>query len=622
MWDLPLHFVRPVWLWLLLGLPLLAWLLYRRQAAGQGWDAYIDPALRPHVLSAGDGAAKRSSAWVWLLAWLLASLALAGPAWRERPQPLWQDGRALVVALDLSSATLAADLPPNRLLQARAKLKQLLAARSSGQTGLLAYADDAHTVSPLTDDSANIALFVDALAPEIMPVDGQQAARAIRHAQDLLKQAGASSGDIVLMTDHADAAANTAARAAAAAGYRVSVLGLGSAAGAEVRGRDGKVWHPRLDVASLQALAAAGGGAMAVLTADEGDLRQLDVLDAHAAGSDGEEGGRALFWQDEGYWLLLPLMLLGLWAFRRRGGAALASLLVLSLLWPMPAFPQERGVPAGGWWLRDDQAQYRVQREGDRAYRAGDYAGAAQAYARLPGAEARYNLGNALAKAGRYPEAVAAYEQALKIDSKLPDARENLAAVKRAMQQHQSQSGGQSQNQQGPGKPPAGDDQQDPAGQDKQPPPGERDQQNSQGGQGEQGQQGEPDAAPAQDQASEAGQPGQADAGKQPTPPAKPAASDSSPATPPATPPSAEAEAAQRAAAEAQREAMEKAMRDAAETAPTPSDSALAAHEQANREQQQAVDAWLRRIPDTPGDWLRQKFWIEHQRRRAGQDDR
>jgi len=40
----------------------------------------------------------------------------------------------------------------------------------------------------------------------------------------------------------------------------------------------------------------------------------------------------------------------------------------------------------------------------------------------------------------------------------------------------------------------------------------------------------------------------------------------------------------------------------------------------AEREQREAVDAWLRRVPDTPGDWLRQKFWIEYQRRRAGED--
>ncbi len=48
--------------------------------------------------------------------------------------------------------------------------------------------------------------------------------------------------------------------------------------------------------------------------------------------------------------------------------------------------------------------------------------------------------------------------------------------------------------------------------------------------------------------------------------------------------------------------------------------AAVRVESQAEREKREAVDAWLRRVPDTPGDWLRQKFWIEHQRRRMGED--
>jgi len=34
------------------------------------------------------------------------------------------------------------------------------------------------------------------------------------------------------------------------------------------------------------------------------------------------------------------------------------------------------------------------------------------------------------------------------------------------------------------------------------------------------------------------------------------------------------------------------------------------------REQQQAVEAWMRRVPDQPGDLLRAKFELESQRRK------
>ena len=257
--GLPLHFLRPQWLWLLPMLPLAwAWLRRRRRRIDL-WEGRIDPHLRAHVLE-GGGQARAEARWPWLLALLLGVLALAGPAWRQLPQPAWQNGRGLVVALDLSSATSAGDLPPSRLLQAQAKLRQLLQARRDGPIALVAYADDAHAVVPLTDDTANVALFIDALSPEIMPVDGQSPARAIAFSEALLRQGGASRGDIVLITDHADQAALAAARTSAAAGYRVSALGIGTATGAEVRGRDGDMRRVRLDAAALRALAAHCAG--------------------------------------------------------------------------------------------------------------------------------------------------------------------------------------------------------------------------------------------------------------------------------------------------------------------------------------------------------------------------
>ena len=578
---LSLHFVRPEWLWLLLALP-LAWLwMRRRNARVDVWKGRIDPHLRPHVLEGGGRGDHRETRWPWLLALALAVLALAGPAWRQQPQPLWQNGRALVVALDLSSATNARDLPPSRLLQARAKLRQLLEARPDGLVGLVAYADDAHAVTPLTEDGANVALFIDSLAPEIMPVDGQDPARAIAFSTQLMQQGGATRGDIVLITDHADGDATAAARKVMAAGFRVSAIGLGSAQGGEVRGRDGDVQRVKLDAASLRAMATAGGGRYAELSADDSDLRALGLLDAGDGDAGAVRGKRGLAWQDEGYWLLLPLMLLSLWAFRRHGAVAvLAFVLTGGVMSPHPAFAQDAG-GAGGWWLRADQQQHRAMEAGDRAYRAGKFDEAAQAYARVPGAEAQYNRGNALAKAGRYDEAIAAYDRALAANPKLPDARENRAAVEKAQARQRQQKPGQD-DRQGQGK------------DGKQPPkPGQQQQQQ------QQPKPGQPQSRDAQGNPRN-GQP-------QPSP-SKPGNA-----------------AAQRAAEQAQRERMQRELAAQARAGQKPASQAkgkatVAIESAAEREKREAVDAWLRRVPDTPGDWLRQKFWIEHQRRRMGED--
>ena len=115
-----------------------------------------------------------------LLGYVLAVLALAGPSWRQVEQPLWQSRTPLVIALDLSSAS--AGRRPAALATGCRRApswRRCCASATAARSALVAYADDAFTVAPLTDDAANVALFLDALAPDVMPVDGQRADRAI-----------------------------------------------------------------------------------------------------------------------------------------------------------------------------------------------------------------------------------------------------------------------------------------------------------------------------------------------------------------------------------------------------------------------------------------------------------
>jgi Ca-activated chloride channel family protein len=408
------HWLRPWWL---LALPVIAWMAWawrRRHAAG-AWEAVVDPALREHLLEPVAARRRWLAWWPWLAA-ALAVAALAGPSWRRDAQPLWEAKTPLLVAFDLSPAMLATDLPPSRLARARAKLATLLRERRGGEVGLLVYADGAYTVAPLTDDAANVAVFVDALAPDIMPGDADEAdaAAAIDRAATLMRQAGFARGDILLVSGSAMGASVPAAAArAAAGGYRVSVLdAVPPAATGAARAVDAGV------------VAAAGGGRSARLAAGDGDLASLGVLDASAQGAlaRGREGGAS--WRDEGYWLLLPLLLLAAFAFRRNGAIAVLALCLL--------LPWRPAAAAGiDWWRRADQQAHERMEQGARAYRAGDYA-AERAWRGVPGAEADYDRGNALARQGRYDEAIAAYDEALRAKPGMADAIANRKAVEAA----------------------------------------------------------------------------------------------------------------------------------------------------------------------------------------------
>lgn len=584
-----LHWLRPQWLWALLALPLLLWWWRARRRQRSVWRDAVDPHLLPHLLEQRAGARAHGGAWLGALGYVLAVCALAGPSWRQVEQPLWQTRAPLVIALDLSSAMRANDLPPSRLLQARAKIAELLEARAGGQVGLVVFAGDAFTVAPLTDDVANVALFLDALTPEIMPEDGDRADRALAWSMRLLRQAGYTRGDILLLSDQADAAARSQAASAAAAGYRVSALGLGSARGAAYRDGDGRIARTRLEADSLRALAAAGGGAYATAAAGDADLAALGVLDPQQAGTMSAQGEKTRIWRDEGYWLLLPLLLLGAFAFRR--GGALAAVLLCALLPWQPARAAD-----GSWWQRPDQQAYARALTAAEAYRGKDYQRAAQAWREVPGADADYNRGNALAKAGRYEEAIAAYDEALRQQPGMADAIANRNPVLAAMKR----------------KPPPGPKQ---GNRDRK-----QDQQRSGQGSPQDGQDGSPQSGQPSQSAQQ--QDGQGQQGPQQPQPPKPVDRKQGQGQP--QPPQQPADAhAQRAADAAQRQRMQQALQRAQ---PGQGDQRAQAQPQRaetaeQRERRLANEAWLRRVPDDPGGLLRAKFRLEHERRQRQGDD-
>ncbi|GGA09299.1 vWA domain-containing protein [Dyella caseinilytica] len=459
------HFLQPWWLWGLTALPFVLWFGSRSDAAHRELSRLADPELLPHLLSGNDRRARWPSG-LFALGWLLGVLALSGPTWSRVTEPMYADRAAQVVAISLSQHMLARDVQPSRMERARYKARDLLAANHDGLNALIGYAGQSFVVAPLTSDAHSLDDLLDAMAPDTMPVDGDNAAQAIEQGTQLIQNAKAGGGSLVLLTDNADADAQAAARKALLAGVHVSVLGIGSEQGAPVPQADGSFMRDdqgnmvvaRRHDDHLRALAEAGGGTYVAMTENGSDVSTLHAQlrpSAHASVTTGQSGDA---WQDRGPWLLLPLLLVVAVGFRR--GWVLVLPLVLLPLWPGPA--QATGWQ--DWWQRPDQqaasalqqghaakAQQLAQDpawRGAAAYRAKDYAAAVQALEQAKGADASYNLGNALAKLGRYPDAIKAYDQSLKLDPHNEDARANRKVVAEAMRKPPQQNTSSQQQQQ------------------------------------------------------------------------------------------------------------------------------------------------------------------------------
>ena len=459
-----LHFLQPVWLFGLLALPLCLWLGMRRDASQRELSKLVDEELLPYLVSGKDLRA-RTPAWLFSLGWLLCVLALAGPTWSRIAEPMYTDRAAQVVAISLSQHMQATDVSPSRMQRARYKARDLLAANRDGLNALIGYAGQSFVVAPLTSDAHSLDDLLNAMGPDTMPVEGDNAAQAIQQGVELIHHAKLDNGSIVLITDDVDKAAQVAAREALLSGVHVSVLGIGTPQGAPVPQGDtgfahdehGNMVVARRDDHELDSLAQAGGGRYAVMSEDSSDITALHTElhpSQHATLADGQHGD---VWQDQGPWLLLPLLLIAAMAFRR--GWVMLLPLVLLPLWPIQAH-------ASGWqdwWQRPDQQAATALQQGKAAkaqqlaqdpawrgvaaYRANDYTAAVHALEQANGPDAAYNLGNALAKLGRYPEAIKAYDRALHLNPANDDARVNRNTVEEVMRKQQQQDSSSQQQQ-------------------------------------------------------------------------------------------------------------------------------------------------------------------------------
>jgi len=613
------HFLRPLWLLALVPLAGLSWNMIRLGREGGDWRRVCDPALLPYILvhDSGGKPARRAS-WLFTLGGVLAILALAGPVWERLPVPAFRNEAALVIALDLSRIMEATDIKPSRLERARYKIADLLKQRKDGLTALLVYSGDAFTVTPLTDDSGTINSQLSALTSDLMPAQGSRADVALELAGRLLKQSGLTRGDILLMTDGGSLGkAFDAAKELKAQGYSVSVLGAGSEEGAPVplpeggflQDSKGNIAISKLAAPALRQLASDGGGLYRKLTTDNSDLSTLLPFFGQQPqpGQPGTEGNgiNVEQWEERGIWLLLLLLPVAALAFRR-GYLAMLALLILPLPRPAQALEWQ-----DLWQTRDQQASQAFQ-AGDLAkavdsfddpawkasaqYKAGQYEEAAKTLQGQGSADAKYNLGNALAKQGQYPQAIAAYEQALKLDPKNEDARYNKELVEKAMKEQQQQqekdkkqSGkDQDKNKDKQSKQEKGDQQSSKnQGQDEQQKQDSQSKDNKDDKKQEQQEnQDNPQNQDGKDQGEREQQPQQGEQQK------------------PGEEQGQEAEQASKAQADKpeQQETDKKGM---------------ASTDVRQKEDSQAIEQWLRRIPDDPGGLLRRKFQFQYRQRQS-----
>lgn len=606
------HLIRPYWLLALLPAFALFILLLRQKLAQSRWQGIIDEDLMPHVLEQQASSQSRWPLWFLLLAWVLTSIAMAGPSWKQLPQPVLKKESALVIVLDMSLSMAAQDLKPERSVRAKQKVIDILKERTEGETALITYAGEAFVVTPLTDDMDTVSNLIPSLSPFIMPALGSRPDKAIEKAQQLLIDTGKHSGKILLMTDGIIKKDIKRIKKVLNPKFDLSVMAIGTEDGAPVslpekgflRDNSGAIVLPKLDLDPIKDLASELDIRWYPMSYEDKDWEYLLADESESVDESEEESRSFDQWSDAGYTLIAFIILIALFSFRC--GWMLSIALVVGLQSENTLAEESFGWK-DLWQTKDQQAAelYNTQPskaaelfedkawQGSSYYRAKDYGNSLQSFGEIDNktAQDHYNHGNALAQSSNLDQAIEAYEQALKLDPKMKDAQFNkelIEKLKEQQEQDQQQDSDQDQQDESDQNESEQKDS-DSDSQDQQQDSQQNQQQNSSDQDGS-GQDQDSDQKESQNKNSDQEESEEDQ--------------------------ESEAQQSEKSEEEQESEELSQAQKDKEANEEEDGKESIPPHSQQasnlTPEQQQALEQWLNRVPDDPGGLLKRKFLYQY----------
>lgn len=277
------QFADPQFLWLLaLLLPMAALYIWRER---KGSAAIRISSVAP--LANVPGGIRRWARHVPFalraIAMGLLIVALARPQSSETGSSTTTEGIDIVLSMDVSTSMLARDFDPDRITAAKEVAAKFIADRRNDRIGIVAFAGESFTQSPLTTDKGTLQTLLGQIQTGIIE-DGTAIGNGLATAVNRLRESDAQSKVVILLTDGVNNAGQvspaTAADIAAEFGIRVYTIGVGSRGTAPYPVQD--VWgsvryvpmQVEIDEEILTDIAARTGGEYFRAT-DSGTLAEI-----------------------------------------------------------------------------------------------------------------------------------------------------------------------------------------------------------------------------------------------------------------------------------------------------------------------------------------------------------
>ena len=227
-----MHFASPHYLWLLTLLaPMIAYYVWRTMQGGAAIQ-----------ISTVEGVARAPKSVRYYLRHLpfalraaafgLLVVALARPQQIEQNVRTSSEGIDIMLAIDVSASMLARDFEPDRITAAKEVAGSFISDRYGGRIGLVAFAAEAFTQSPLTTDQSTLQTLLAQIRSGLIDDSGTAIGNGLATAINRLRESDAKSKVVILLTDgvnnRGEITPITAAEIAKAQNIRVYTIGVGT----------------------------------------------------------------------------------------------------------------------------------------------------------------------------------------------------------------------------------------------------------------------------------------------------------------------------------------------------------------------------------------------------------
>jgi len=433
------HFLRSEYIQMLCAAIILMVICFFFYRESNTWKRSIAKHLQPYVIQKGTTWKSRLIKLSVIVMFIIGSISFLGPTWFQVKAPAKKIESQLVIALDLSQSMLAEDIFPSRLERSKFKIHDFLKASPRAETNLLVFAGTTHTAIPFTTDYRIIEDQINGLKPAMMPVQGTQFSSLFQKIDTIFTD-NKAEGKVLLITDDLeDVSIETVSQFLQENNVKLYVYPFATQSGSLIPKTK---QNSALNLQRLSSLNAMENLEVLEMTLDNSDVKDLAKAIADTVLFEDKSKEEQEDWQDNGYWLVIPLVVIFLFSFRK--GWSLSVVLLMLTFNSCSDNPDKKSSDfefKDLWYTKEYQAQQAYNeedfsiaaqgfsdplRKGIAYYKSGDYLSAQTAFENDSTTSGFYNLGLTYAKLGKLEEAKVVFEKVLKQDPNNSNASSNV----------------------------------------------------------------------------------------------------------------------------------------------------------------------------------------------------